>query len=65
MATKQNFQTAYQELEKIVHDFETKELDLEQDMPKFEQGMKLVKQLKQQLGTMKNKVEEIEQKFDD
>jgi exodeoxyribonuclease VII small subunit len=62
---KLNFNQAYQELEKIVNDFETRELDLEKDIPQFEKGMKLAQQLKKQLQSMENKVVEIEQKFQD
>ena len=65
MASRESFGKAYQELEEIVRDFETRELDLEKDMQKFERGMKLAHRLKAQLQTMENKIEEIQQKFED
>lgn len=60
---KSNFSEAYQELEKIVADFESRELDLEKDMPRFERGLALAAALKKQLGEIENKVTAIEHKF--
>lgn len=61
--TKLNFTKAYEELEEIVKDFESRELDLEKDIPKFERGMELAKKLKERLKEIENKVVEIEQRF--
>lgn len=61
--TKFNFSKAYEELESIVHEFESRELDLEKDIPKFERGMELAQKLKTRLKEIENKVVEIEQKF--
>lgn len=58
-----NFAKAYSELEKIVQEFESREIDLEKDLPKFERGMELAQQLQVRLKSMENKVVEIEKKF--
>ena len=61
--TNFNFTKAYQELEELVADFEGRELDLDKDIPKFEKGLKLAQQLKEQLGKLENKVTEINASF--
>lgn len=53
----------FEELETIVQQFETGEIDLEKDIPRFEHGLKLAKQLKERLQEVKNTVTEIEGKF--
>lgn len=58
-----NFTKGYEELEKIVTDFESREIDLEKDLPKFEQGLLLAKQLQERLKEIENTVQEIERKF--
>lgn len=58
-----NFAKAYSELEKIVNEFESREIDLEKDLPKFERGMELAGQLQKKLREMENKVVEVEKKF--
>lgn len=60
---KFNFAKAYAELEKIVQEFESREIDLEKDLPKFEWGMELAQQLQRRLKDMENKVVEVEKKF--
>ena len=60
---KYNFAKAYRELEKIVSDFEAREIDLEKDLPKFERGMELAAELQKALKEMENKVVEVEKKF--
>ncbi len=60
---KIDFTKGYQELEKIVEDFESRELDLEKDLPKFERGLELAHQLQERLKEIDNKVVEIEKKF--
>lgn len=60
-----NFAKAYNELEKIVQEFESREIDLEKDLPKFERGMEFAQQLSAQLKEMENKVVEVERKFGD
>lgn len=51
-----NFAKSYQELEKLVAFFEKEDLDLEEGIKKFEQGLVLVKEIKAYLATMENKV---------
>lgn len=64
MSTKPfNFTKGYEELEGIVRDFESRELDLEKDIPKFERGLELAQQLQQRLKEIENKVVAIEKKF--
>lgn len=58
-----NFTKGYEELEQIVADFESRELDLEKDIPKFERGLELAQKLQERLKEIENKVVQIEQKF--
>lgn len=60
---KFDFTKGYNELEGIVKDFESRELDLEKDLPKFEQGLKLAKQLQGRLKEIENTVQEIEKTY--
>lgn len=62
MTKKFDFGKVYQELEKIVEDFESREIDLEKDLPKFERGMELALQLQKHLKVAENKVVDIEKK---
>lgn len=59
-----DFTKGYKELEKIVADFESRELDLEKDLPQFERGMQLAKDLQGRLQQIENTVVEIEKKFE-
>ncbi len=56
---KFNFAKSYAELQKIVAWFEKEEVDLEEGIKKFEQGAELVKELKEYLDTMDNKIKEL------
>lgn len=58
-----NFTESYEELEKIVAEFESRELDLEKDLPKFERGLELAHQLQERLKEIENTVTAIEKKF--
>ncbi|HLD61285.1 MAG TPA: exodeoxyribonuclease VII small subunit [Patescibacteria group bacterium] len=58
-AKKFNFARSYQELQKLVEWFEKDGFDLEEGIGKFEEGIALVKELKEYLGTMENKVKEL------
>ncbi len=60
---KMSFAKGYEELEAIVQDFESRELDLEKDLPKFERGLTLAKQLQERLKEIENTVQEIERKY--
>jgi len=68
MATKKlnkqvNFTKGFSELEKIVADFESREIDLEKDLPAFERGLQLANGLQERLAEIENTVVEIEKKF--
>lgn len=56
---KINFSKSYQELQKIVAWFEKEEVDLEEGIVKFEEGTKIVKDLKEYLEKMENKIKEL------
>lgn len=58
-----NFTKGYEELEKIVADFESREIDLEKDLPRFERGLELAGKLTDRLKEIGNKVKKVEQKF--
>ena len=60
---KFNFTEGYKELEKIVSDFESRELDLEKDLPQFEKGLELAQKLQKRLKEIENKVVEIDKTF--
>ena len=53
---KFNFAKSYAELEKISAWFEQENIDLEEGIIKFEEGAKLVKELKNYLNTVENKI---------
>lgn len=56
---KFNFSKSYQDLQKIVEWFEKEEVDLEEGIAKFEEGAKIVKDLKDYLDKMENKIKEL------
>lgn len=58
-----NFGKAYAELEEIVTDLESREIDLDKDVPKFEKGMKLAQQLAAKMSEAENSVKEITLKY--
>ena len=60
---KFDFTKGYAELEHIVKDFESRELDLEKDLPKFEKGLQLAKQLQERLKEIENTVQEIQKTY--
>ena len=64
MKTKDlNFTQGYKELEKIVDDFESRDIDLEKDLPKFEKALELAQKLQKRLKQIENKIVEIDTKF--
>jgi len=64
MATKKfNFGKAYSELETLVADLEGREIDVDADLPKFEHGLKLAKQLLAKMGEAENTIKEISLKY--
>ena len=65
MTKKQNMNQAFNELEKIVNEFEDGSLDLEESLPKFKKGLELVKYLKTRLKTIENEITEIKKEVGD
>lgn len=66
MATKKDtFKDAMEELEGIVQQFESGNLDLDESLKKFERGLELAEQCKKQLAVVENKIKEIKGKFTD
>lgn len=62
-STKINFAKSYSDLQKIVEWFEKGEVDLEEGVKKFEEGLKLVGGLKRYLQNVENRVRQIKEKF--
>jgi exodeoxyribonuclease VII small subunit len=56
---KFNFNQSYAELQRIVAWFEKEEIDLEEGIKNFEEGSRLVKELKKYLETMENQIKEL------
>jgi len=56
---KFNFAKSYSDLQKITEWFEREDVDLEEGIKKFEEGSALVKQLKDYLDKMENKIREL------
>ena len=64
MTQEADFTKQMAELEAITAWFESDNVDLTQALGKFERGMALVTELREQLAEVENKVEKIKQKFD-
>ncbi|MFA6486320.1 MAG: exodeoxyribonuclease VII small subunit [Candidatus Magasanikbacteria bacterium] len=60
---KFNFAKSYKDLQAIVDWFEKENVDLEDGIAKFEEGSKLVKDMKQYLETMENKIKELKKEI--
>lgn len=58
-----DFSLGYKELEQLVSDFESRELDLEKDLPKFERGLELAQKLQKRIREIENKVIKIDQRY--
>lgn len=58
-----NFTRAYEELEKIVASFESDDIDLERDLPKFERGLKLAQACRERLKAIENHIRTVEKTF--
>jgi exodeoxyribonuclease VII small subunit len=56
MASKQTFEKAMTQLEKIVQELESEELSLEKAISKFEEGMKLSQLCKKTLDASEKKI---------
>ncbi len=53
------FAESYKKLQELTEWFEKDEIDLEEGIKKYEEGIKLVAELKKYLETMENKVKEL------
>ncbi len=56
---KGSFTRDFNRLQQLVEEFENSELDLEESVIKFKQGLKLAQSLKKRLKTIENQVKEI------
>ncbi len=63
MTKKKTFSQQYKDLEKITQWFEVEDVDLEEALKKFEEGLGLVKDLKSHLNKIENKVTDIKKQF--
>lgn len=64
-STKPAFAKSFEELEKIAEWFEREDVDVEEGLKKFEEGLALAKLCKDRLAEIENKVVEIKKKFGD
>ncbi len=58
-----NLTQAFKQLEKIVAEFESGEVDLEESIPKFKEGLDLAQKLKSRLSEIENQIIEIKDQF--
>ena len=61
--TKFDFKKSYAKLQEIVHRFDRGDLDVEQSLKWFEEGMGLVAGLKQYVETMEHKIKELKKNY--
>ena len=54
-----SLEQGFGKLEKIVEEFESGSLDLEQAIVRFKQGIKLAKELKQRLQILENEIKKV------
>lgn len=65
MAKKETFGEKYERLEQLSHYFEKGDLDIDEALTKFEEGVGLVKELQKHLDSVENKIADIKQKLQD
>lgn len=58
-STKPTVAQNFSQLESLISEFESDQLDLETAIPKFKQAVELAKQIKQKLEIMENDIKEI------
>lgn len=63
MSKQTDFSQLYQQLEELIAWFESGEIDLDEAMRKYEQGMKLINQLNEQLDAKEAKITELTQTY--
>ncbi len=64
MAKEFNYQQLSQQLESILNDLQNGNLDIDDAIKQYEQGMKIVKQLQTYLKEADNKVTKIKKSFE-
>ena len=62
---KINLNQAFSQLEEIVDQFESGEIEIEDSIKKFEQGLKLAKSLKNRLKKLENEMIELKEQYED
>lgn len=62
---KQKFTDAFQRLERIVTELESKDIDLEDALKKYAEGLALAKLCKERLEQAENRVREIKARFEE
>lgn len=65
MTQKLDYKTLSDELDQILGQLQSGELTIDEALPAYEKGVKLVKQLEKQLETAENKVTELQAKLQD
>ncbi|HET7629834.1 MAG TPA: exodeoxyribonuclease VII small subunit [Candidatus Saccharimonadales bacterium] len=65
MSDKNDLKQDLKDLESIVDWFESDDLDLEQAMAKFDEGVKKADAIKKQLSELENKIDVLSQRFDE
>lgn len=59
-----NFTENYEKLKKITEAFESGKFSLEQELEKFEEGLKIAEDLKKYLASAENRVKEIKSLYE-
>jgi exodeoxyribonuclease VII small subunit len=65
MPEKNNLKTDLKDLQAIVDWFEADDLDLDQAIAKFDEGVKKAYDIKKQLEQLENKITVLKQRFDE
>jgi exodeoxyribonuclease VII small subunit len=63
MPEKFNFNTAYQKIEEINNWFQEENIDLNEALEKYQQGMELINKCKGELKKAENQFEDIKKKY--
>jgi exodeoxyribonuclease VII small subunit len=64
MTKKENLQGALKDLEKIVDDLGKKDVDVEEGLQKFKEGVDLIKFCREQLKKSENEFKKLKQELD-
>lgn len=65
MTAKPDYKTLSNELDQILEQLESTDLDIEEALSKYQRGMEIVEQLEDYLKTAENKVTKLKQTFSD